>query len=362
MSSLAAVGGADERIVIGVDTHKDVHAAVALTASGVVLEHVVTATTSKGIRQLRTWAADLGVVSGWAVEGTSCYGAGLTRALLAAGEHVVEVNRPDRRARRLLGGKTDLIDAEAAARSALAGYATAIPKTGDGLVEMIRIVRAARSSAVKSRTIAMNQIRALIVTAPLPLRETLESLSPGALINRCSTFRPGHDITPAATLRRTLRQLARRWQALHQEIREHTAQLHELVELAAPTLLAEHGVGPDTAAALLIATGDNPERLHSEAAFAALCGTNPIPASSGKTDRHRLNRNGDRQANAALHRIIVVRLRSHPETKHYMSTRRNPNGANTMHVMRCLKRALARRLYPLLLQTTTYTAAAPAAA
>lgn len=362
MTSLAAGLGPDERIVVGVDTHRDIHAAVALSRAGVVIGSIVVATTSRGIRELRRWAATLGVVDGWGIEGTGCYGAGLARALLAAGEPVIEINRPDRRARRVLGGKTDLIDAEAAARSVLADYATATPKSGDGLVEMIRIIRTARSSAVKSRTIAMNQIKALVVTAPPQLRDALTDLSTMKLIKRCCAFRRVAADTPAAITRQTLRHLARRWRDLDAEVREHTAELARLVELAAPALLDEHGVGPDTAAALLIAAGDNPERLHSEAAFAALCGTNPIPASSGKTDRHRLNRNGDRQANAALHRIIVVRLRSHPETRRYYNTRRNSNGANTMHVLRCLKRALARRLYPLILQAATEQTPAATAA
>jgi transposase len=353
VASLAATSERDESIVIGVDTHRDVHAAVAVSSVGVVVGSIVVATSSRGIRELRRWAVGLGAVQAWGIEGTGCYGAGLARALLAAGEHVLEINRPDRRARRVLGGKTDLIDAEAAARSVLSNYATATPKTGGGLIEMIRMVRAARSSAVKSRTIAMNQIRALIVTAPPQLRDVLANYPAMTLIAHCRAFRPGTADTPDAAVRRTLRHLARRWSLLNDEVREHTTELTRLIQRAAPALLEEHGVGPDTAAALLIAAGDNPERLHGEAAFAALCGTNPIPASSGKTDRHRLNRNGDRQANAALHRIIVVRLRSHQETRRYYLARRNPNGANTMHVLRCLKRALARRLYPLILQATT---------
>ena len=362
MTSVAATSGHDDRIVVGVDTHKDVHAAVALSAAGVVLESIVVATTSRGIRELRRWATALGTVSAWGIEGTGCYGAGLARALLVAGEQVVEINRPDRRARRVLGGKTDLIDAEAAARSVQSSYATATPKSGAGLVEMIRMARNARSSAMKSRTIAMNQIKALIVTAPPQLRDTLSELTTMRLITACCAFRPGQADTTSAAVRRTLRHLARRWCLLTDEVREHTKELTRLVEMAAPALLDEHGVGPDTAAALLIAVGDNPERLHSEAAFAALCGTNPIPASSGKTDRHRLNRNGDRQANAALHRIAIVRLRSHPETRRYYLTRRSPNGANTMHVLRCLKRALARRLYPLIAQGASNAASTPAAA
>jgi transposase len=273
--------------------------------------------------------------------------------LLAAGAQVIEINRPDRRARRVQGGKTDMIDAEAAARSVLANYATATPKTGNGVVEMLRVIRAARSSAVKSRTAAINQLKSLLVTATPELRDALTSSSTPRLIARCAALESSVMNTPEAAVRYSLRHLAERYRQLTRELREHTAQLTRLLKIAAPALLAEHGVGPDTAAVLLITAGDNPERLHSESAFAALCGTNPIPASSGKTERHRLNRNGDRQANAALHRITVVRLASHAETRHYMATRRAPNRANNKHLMRCLKRALARRLYPLILQATT---------
>ena len=183
----------------------------------------------------------------------------------------------------------------------------------------------------------MNQLRAVLVTAPPTLRDQLSALSPAALIDRCAKTRPGTATTIEAGVKRTLKALARRHQQLAAEIAEHTRELTRLVEHTAPALLAEHGAGPDTAAALLIAAGDNPERLHSEAAFAALCGTNPIPASSGQTDRHRLNRGGDRQANAALHRIIIVRLVRHDDTRAYKRSHVNPNGSNKLHVIRCLK-------------------------
>lgn len=353
MSSVSGAELDSPVVAVGVDTHLEVHAVVVVSSLGVVLGKEMFPTTGVGIDQLQAWAAGYGHVTGWGVEGTGSYGAGLARSLLAAGQRVLEINRPDRRARRLLGGKTDFIDAESAARAALSGFGAAAPKSGDGRVEMIRITRAARSSAVKAKTAAMNQLKALIVTASPGLRDSLRDLTTRQLITRCSGLRPGTPTDPDSSARKAMRALARRWRALHEEIREHTAELNRLLALTAPALLAEHGVGPDTAAALLIAAGDNPERLHSEAAFAALCGTNPLPASSGKTDRHRLNRLGDRQANAALHRIIVVRLASHPETKTYMNAHRTPNRANTKHVMRCLKRALARRLYPLILQATT---------
>lgn len=163
-------------LVVGVDTHKDTHTAVALDAAGAVVDSLVFYTSGRGIASAMTWSAALGSVSTWAVEGTGCYGAGLARALLFAGQEVQEINRPDRRTRRVLVGKTDLIDAEAAARAAIAGYATAIPKTGDGRVELIRITRAARSSAVKARTAAMNQLRAVLITAPPPLRDSFDGL------------------------------------------------------------------------------------------------------------------------------------------------------------------------------------------
>jgi len=348
---VAAPARCDDRIVVGVDTHRDVHAAVALSGSGVVVASVVVATTSRGIRELRRWARSLGVVEAWGVEGTGCYGAGLARALLAAGERVVEVNRPDRRARRVLGGKTDLIDAEAAARSVVANYATATPKTGGGVIEMTRIVRAARSSAVKSRTIAMNQLKALIVTAPPALRDTLSPLPRARLIAQCSAFRPGAADTPDAATRRTLRHLARRWSLLNDEVREHTVELTRLVELAAPALLGEHGVGPDTAAALLLAVGDNPQRLASEAAFAALCGVSPIEMSSGKSQRRRLNRGGDRQANSALYTIVISRLRWDQRTRAYVD-RRVTDGKTRREAIRCLKRYVAREIYQLITRPT----------
>lgn len=347
------------QVVVGVDTHKHVHVAVALDHNGGRLEELRFPSTGAGVQQAREWAAELGEVYGWGIEGTSSYGAGLTRQLLHDGATVLEVNRPDRHARRTLGGKSDPIDAEAAARAVLSGRATVIPKSGDGRVEMLRHVRMARSSAVKAQTVAMNQLKAVLVTAPVELRDRLEGLTPARLINACLQLTPSAELTLDNTVQATLKTLAARWRHLQAEAREQQLLLTKLVAAQAPKLLANHGVGPDTAAALLIAVGDNPDRLRSEAAFAALCGASPVPASSGQTNRHRLNRGGDRQANAALHRIVLVRLVHHEETKAYMAAHRTPNRSNTMHVMRCLKRYLARRLYPLLLEVTA--ASEPAA-
>lgn len=347
------------RVVVGVDTHKDFHVAVALDHHGGRLGELRFATTQSGLRELEGWAAGLGEIDTWGIEGTSSYGAGLTRRLLKAGARVLEVNRPDRHARRSLGGKTDPIDAEAAARAALSGRTTIIAKSGDGRVEMLRHVRMARSSAVKAQTVAMNQLKAIVVTAPAALRELLADLTTAKFIDACIALRPGPELTLDNAVTATLRTLATRWRHLQAEARSARALLTRLVNAQAPKLLAEHGVGADTAAALLIAAGDNPQRLRSEAAFAALCGSTPIPASSGNTNRHRLNRGGDRQANAALHRIVLVRLVNHAETKAYMTAHRTPNRSNSMHVMRCLKRYLARRLYPLLLETTQHAVYCP---
>jgi transposase len=199
---------------------------------------------------------------------------------------------------------------------------------------------------VKAKTAAINQLRAVLVTAPPAMRDRYRGLSTIKLVNALTALQPGPEPTLENAVEATLRTLALRWRALLAEERELHALLARLVKAHAPKLLEQFGVGPDTAAALLITAGDNPDRLASEAAFAALCGASPIPAKSGMTDRHRLNRGGDRQANAALHRIVVVRLARDPKTKAYMAARRSPNRSNTLHVMRCLKRYLARELLP----------------
>jgi transposase len=303
-------------------------------------------TTGAGYRQLVSWAADLGAISAFAVEGTNCYGAGLTRFATGRGYPVVEVNRPDRALRRRRG-KSDTIDAEAAARAVLSGVAAATPKAGDGAVEMIRMLKTAKNSAVKARTQALNQIHAIVLTAPVTLREEVAGLRTPALVQRCASFRPGELSSPTAVARHTLRLLARRALSLLTEVTGLNGQIQTLAKLAAPRLLDTYGVGPDGAAALLLTAGDNPQRLHSEAAFAALCGASPIPASSGKTNRHRLNRGGDRQANAALHRVVVVRLRWHQPTRDYMA-RRLTQGKTKAEIIRCLKRYVAREIYHVL--------------
>ena len=331
------------RVVIGIDTHQEEHVAVAIDRQGVRLGERRAVATTSGYRELERWSSNLGTIHAFGIEGTGSYGAGIARFLTGLGYCVVEVNRPDR-STRYRKGKSDPTDAEMAARAVLAGVADAIPKSGPGEVEMIRMLKSAKDSAVKARPQAINQMKALIVTAPASLRETLDGLSASALAARCRSFRVRRLSDPTTAAKYALRSLACRHHQLSEEIRNLKAELTQLIGTASPTLINIVGVGPDTAAALLIAAGSNPERLRSEAALAALCGVCPIPASSGKTNRHRLNRGGDRRANAALHRIVVVRLRCDLRTKEYMQ-RRTGEGMSKPEVMRCLKRYVAREIF-----------------
>jgi transposase len=236
------------------------------------------------------------------------------------------------------------VDAEAAARAVLAGQATAIPKAGSHLVEMVRCLRVARTTASKARTQTANALRALVVTAPAELREQLRDLPIGRLASTAARLRPGPILTTEAATKLALRLLGQRYQALEAELAAVDAELDRLTAQAAPRLRQLYGVGPEIAGALLAAAGDNPERLHSEAAFSMLCGASPIPASSGKTVRHRLNRGGNRQANTALYRIVVVRLRWHQPTRDYLA-RRTREGLSKREIIRCLKRYIAREVF-----------------
>jgi transposase len=333
-----------EAVVIGVDTHKDVHVAVALSGLGARLGEASMPTTADGYRQLADWARRQGVVHAFGVEGTGSYGAGLSRALSAQGFRVIEVNRPNRQLRRQRG-KSDTIDAEAAARAVLAGQADAPPKSGDGEVEMIRHLKITRDTALKSRTQAMVTLKTLLVNAPQPLREQFIAVTGRmTLIRGLAALRPGPQISTTASAKTALRALARRWLSLDGEIREHDAALDDLVRGRAPTLMAAPGISTGTVAEILFVLGDYPERIRSEAAFAKLCGVCPIPASSGKTTRHRLNRGGNRRANAALHRVAVVRMRSHPQTRAYVQ-RRTAQGKSPREIRRCLKRYIAREIF-----------------
>ncbi len=348
----------------GVDTHGLTHHAAVIDPLGRHLADREFPATVRGYRDLLDWMRSHGELTAVGVEGTGAYGAELARVLTAAGVTVVDVDRPDRKVRRLRG-KSDPIDAYAAATAVASGRATGVPKSRDGVVEAVRVLRVARRSAVKARTQTMNQVRGLLVSAPAVLREQVAGLSRTALIRTLTRLRPGSDLsTPTAATKAALRRLARRHQALDEEITELDTEIGPLVRQAAPELLALFGVGPETAGQLLASAGDNPERMRSEGAFAQLAGVAPIPASSGRTHRHRLNRGGDRAANNALHTIVLVRMRYDERTRAYV-TRRTKEGLSKKDITRCLKRFVAREVYRALTNTSaeqiTQTDLAPAA-
>ena len=290
----------------------------------------------------------------WCGRDRQLRGLKLTRHLKEAGIPVVEVERPKRRhLRRHPPGKSDPIDAEAAARAVLAGETAGVPKSADGRVEMLRTLRSARRSAVKARVQAANLLKAMLVTAPEELRRRLRGLPTKELVAVAARFRPGGDPKDVgAATRFALRLVARRYETLSEEISELDAQLERLVIQAAPRLVSLPGVGTHHAATLLVLAGDNPERLRSEASFASLCGVSPVEASSGKVVRHRLNRGGNRDANRALHMICVVRMGSERRTRSYVA-RRTAEGKSKWEIMRCLKRYIAREVYRVLLSSAT---------
>lgn len=293
------------------------------------------------------WAQSFGAVLRAGVEGTSSYGAGLTRALQDAGIEVAEINRSDRAGRRRQG-KSDPLDAYAAARTALAGHGLAVPK--DEHTSALRALLTARRGAVKARTAAINQIKSLLITAPADLRERYRRYSTTTLIRALARCRPAaHDDPTTIAVLIGCKALAQRILFLEDQARALTAELDRLVTAINPGLRVAYGVGPDTAAQLIITAGTNPHRLRNEAAFAMLCGTAPIPASSGKTTRHRLSRGGDRAANNALHRIALVRMSSDDRTRAYVTVQL-AKGRSKLDILRLLKRAIAREIFRLLTQ------------
>jgi len=335
-------------VIVGVDTHKDQHVAVTVDGLGGRLDELFVPATNDGYADLLAWADGQGSVVSFGVEGTGSYGVGLARFLRRHGRTVIEVSRPPRKAERRAAGKSDTIDAEHAARQVLAGTATAIPKTGDGDIETLRLVKVARDTAVKAHSQAMITLKATLVTASDELRAQLEPLTNFKLITACAAFDAAAVLSdPDVAMRYVLGTLARRWLVLHEEIKSHSRHLKARTTAAAPQLVAAFGIGPDIAAELLVAAGDNSNRIRSEAALAKLCGVCPIPASSGKTNRHRLNRGGNRQANSALFRAVVVRMRWHEPTIAYVE-RRTAEGLSKREIIRCLKRYLAREVFQLL--------------
>jgi transposase len=331
------------RITGGVDTHLDTHVAAALDERGALLGLESFDTTPAGYRALLDWLRRFGDVELVGVEGTGSYGVGLTRHLHDQDVAVVEVDRPNRQRRRRRG-KSDPQDAITAARAAQSGDSCGLAKTRTGNVEAMRVLRVARSSARKTRTQNLNQMRSLISTAPEPLRGELRHLNIYRLLETASAFRPATRRDLVSLTKLSLRMLARRALDLEAEIAELDVIIAALVAETAPELITQVGVGVDTASALLVAAGDNPQRLRNEATFAHLCGVAPIDASSGKHERHRLNRGGDRQANSALWRIVMTRMVCDPKTRDYIE-RRMKDGKTKKEAFRCLKRYIARDVY-----------------
>jgi transposase len=335
-------------VILGVDTHRDVHVACVVSVLGVVRGIKEFPATADGYRELLIWARGHGALRRAGVECTGSYGAALSRVLQADAVEVFDVNQPDKRSQRTRG-KTDAVDAESAARAVLSGRATVIAKTGDGHVEALRLLKMVRDTAINARTKSINQLKAILVTADPALRETLTSLGPATLIRRCAELpdpAAGAGVAAAAVIH-TLRVLAERILRLKAEAYEIEKRMTALVASHAPELLERPGIGPDSATALLVAAGDNAQRIRGEASFAALCGTSPVEASSGMTQRRRLNRGGDRQANAALHRITISRLRWDPRTQQYLQ-RRLADGKTRRESIRCIKRYIARETFNLI--------------
>jgi transposase len=332
----------------GVDTHMDVHVAAVLSRTGALLGTVEFPTTLGGHLELLRWIGSFGDLTAVGVEGSGNYGAGLTRFLLAEGVRVVEVVRPNRKARRFRG-KSDTLDAENAARAVLSGEHTSAVKYHDGAVESLGALRVSRSSAMKARRAALQLLRNTLVSAPDHLRASVSGLTRMALIRTCAAWRPNRDPAhePTTATRIALRSLSRRIPALQEEIADLDDLIATLVEQINPRLTGAPCVGTEIAAQLVVTAGENPERMKNEASFAMLCGVAPLPASSGKTHHYRLNRGGDRAANCASHMAAISRLRVDPRTRDY-ATRRAAEGLSKKEILRCLKRYLAREIYKLL--------------
>lgn len=340
-------------VVGGVDTHKDLHVAAVVDEFDRVLASQCFATTRHGYKQMLAWMRSFGLLQRVGIEATGTYGAGLLRYMQNAGVEVLEVTTPDKYDRRKRG-KNDDLDAQNAAHAAFAGKRTVIPKSRNGMIESLRVLKACRKTAVSARRVTLQLIQNTIISAPDELRETLRTLTRMQLIRTLAAWRP--DLTDyrnvTSAYRITLKSLARRYLELHDETADLDTMIIAIVDELAPALVARNAIGHECAAQLLLTAGDNPERLQSEASFAALCGVSPVPASSGKTTRHRLNRGGDRAANSALHIIAIGRLRTDPRTQAYVE-KRIAEGHSKLEAIRCLKRYIAREVFSLIKQQSS---------
>lgn len=332
-------------VVGGVDTHKDLHVAAVVDEHDRVLASQSFATTRQGYRQMIAWMRSFGELQRIGIESTGSYGAGLLRFAQQAGIEILEVTSPDRHDRRRRG-KNDDLDAQNAAHAAFAGIRTVTPRSRDGMVESLRVLTACRKTAVAARRVALQMIQNTIVCAPDALRDLLRAMTRMQLIRTLAAWRP--DLTAyrdiEAAYKISLKSLARRYLELHDEIADLDVMIGAIVDDLAPDLVVRNSIGHNSAAQLLLTAGDNPDRLRSEASFAALCGVNPVPASSGKTIRHRLNRGGDRHANSALHIIAIGRLRTDQRTTDYVA-KRVAEGHSKLEAIRALKRYIAREVF-----------------
>jgi transposase len=320
----------DRVVYAGVDTHKELPVAAVIDSGETVLDTRSFSTTRAGYRALLAWISEFGDPAGIGGEGTGSYGAGLTRHLAKAGVTILEVDRPDRSDRRRKG-KDDDLGAINAARAALHQRRTVIPKSKDGAVEALRVLRVARAHAVRERRSALQLLRMTIVACPDELRDQVRNLTRMQLIRVLAAWRPdvSNAADPVTAYRVALKSLARRYRELSDEITDLDELINPLVEALAPQLIARLGIGIEVAGQMLVTAGDNPDRMTSEAAFAMLCGVAPLPASSGMTQRHRLNRGGDRQANRALHLAVVSRLRLDPKTRAYVAKKTTEGHSNS---------------------------------
>lgn len=358
MNTHTAVVADSGGLIGGVDTHADTHTLAILSAHGGVISTETFPATAAGYCQMITVLNDAGPVTTIGVEGTNSYGAGLTRALIQAGFTVKEVLRPTRRVRRM-DGKSDPVDAIAAGRTILAGQGVSEAKDTTTPAEQIRFLLVARQRLIQAATATSNSIHSLLVTAPQALREQYQGLSTPALITALGACRPGAGATGVTgAAKYTLKHLAQAYTDAQTRAEELKGRIHAILATHYPGLLAVYGVGTIVAAELVVTIGGNPDRVRSEAAFASLCGVAPIPASSGKTTRHRLNRGGDRRGNAALHRIVLIRMQRDERTQAYVA-RRTQEGKSIREIMRCLKRAVAREIYRVLTRPQSAPVTAP---
>jgi transposase len=347
-SSMANISATQQvrPVVVGVDTHKKTHHAAAVDEAGRLLADRKFAATTAGYAALLAWASTLGVVARVGIEGTASYGAGLTRFLTSRQVEAVEISPGDKALRRLRG-KSDASDAEAAARRALAETRPRVPKDTTGPVESIRQLNVARNLLVKQQRETMLQIDQFLITGPDTIRERFDRRTPIARAKALASSTPENDDPVTATLLGVLRTLALRWQDTRAHVERIARELETMIAAHRPELLAVNGIGPITAATLLTAVGGNGSRIRSEAALARLFGAAPIPASSGQTHRYRLSRGGDRKANSALYRIAIVRLSHDPAARDYRDIRL-AKGKTRRDVIRLLKRAICREIYPIL--------------